>query len=257
MRKISFFLTFIAFSLAAFAYGPTGHRVIASIAQDELQPKVKKQIEKILGKNGMIYASTWADEIRDIPEYQHSSGWHYQNLSPDMTNETLAQLWNNPTSEGEHLFFAIQDLKKKLLKNKQDADALKFMIHFMADLHQPMHLGRLEDLGGNKVTFNWFGDKINIHSLWDSYLIDHNKMSYTEMSAYLEDLYSTDKNKFYQYTFPEIIQKSYQITGRIYQYDREDKNNYKYFRHFNNDLNEMLYLGGIQLSKMLNEIYSK
>lgn len=250
---IIYLLAIISFNLSA--YGPTGHRVIASVAQDELKPGAKKQIEKILGKNGLIYFSTWADEVRDLPEYKYTSGWHYQNLQPGMSAEALTQLWNNPTAEGEHLFYAIQELKNKLMKNKQDTVALKFLIHFMGDLHQPMHLGRLDDLGGNKVPYTWFGDKINIHSLWDSYLIDHHQMSYTELTHYLEDTYSADKSKYAQYTYPQIIQKSYLITGRIYGYDTEDRNNYKYFRHFSNDLNTMLYLGGIQLSKILNEIY--
>lgn len=255
MKKYSISLFSLLISTISMAYGPIGHRAIASIAQSELHPKAKEQIETLLGKNGIIYLSTWADEIRDQPQYAESIPWHYQNLSPDKTPVMLNQLWEKPETEGQHLFYAIQYMLKRLHSDKNDLDALKFLIHFMGDLHQPMHLGRKDDLGGNKVAYNWFDTKTNIHSLWDTYLIDHHQMSYTELAEYLNDKYSQNKNEMAKMTFPAVILKSFGITQRIYAYSSEDKNNYKYFQTFRDDLDTMLYLGGIQLGKILNEIY--
>ncbi len=255
MKKSSFLVFYLLVSAVCFSYGPIGHRAISMIAQQELQPGVNQQLDSLLGKNGIIYFSTWADEIRDLPQYAESRPWHYQNLSPDKTPEMLTELWNNPESEGKHLFYAVQLMLQRLKDNKHDVDALKFLIHFVGDLHQPMHLGRADDLGGNRVPYRWFGSDINIHSLWDSYLIDHHRMSYTELAQYLEDTKGARKLELYQMSIPEIIAMSFEITARIYDYDREDTNNYTYFRAFRNDLDTMLYLGGIQLAKMLNEIY--
>ncbi len=255
MKKISILLFSLLITCISMAYGPIAHRAIAIIAQNELQPGVYEQIDELLGTNGIVYQSTWADEIRDLPQYAESKPWHYQNLSPDKTPEQLAELWNNPEMEGKHLFYAIQLMQQRLRKDKTDVDALKFLIHFMGDLHQPMHLGRADDLGGNRVPFTWFGKQINIHSLWDSYLIDHYKMSYTELAQYLIDTYSPEKKKMAAMTIPSILEKSFDITRRIYDYDPEDKNNYKYFQTFRSDLDTMMYLGGIQLAKILNELY--
>jgi hypothetical protein len=73
MKKVSLFLFSLLISTISLAYGPIAHRAIAIVAQNELRPKVKKQLDALLGTNGMIYHSTWADEIRDLPQYAESS----------------------------------------------------------------------------------------------------------------------------------------------------------------------------------------
>jgi len=132
---------------------------MADIAYQHLTNKARKQCDKALGKHGIIYQATWADEVRSDKNYDYSYKWHYQNLKDSMTTEDLKQLLENPTAEGEHLFYAINLMTDRLKKNPSDAEALKFLVHFTGDLHQPMHLGRAEDLGGNKVEMNWFGKK--------------------------------------------------------------------------------------------------
>jgi hypothetical protein len=149
----------------------------------------------------------------------------------------------------------MQEMINRLQKNNKDEEALKFLVHFTGDLHQPMHLGRKDDLGGNRVPYTWFGDKTNIHSLWDSYLVEQKKMSFTELAEYLELSLGSRKAEFQKMTLPEVIQKSYRITNRIYEYNRDDTNNYRYVYHFGKDLDEMMYLGGVQLGKILNELY--
>lgn len=255
MKKTIYLLLLLTLPITTFAWGPTGHRTIASIANDELRPKVRKQIDQLLGKEGIIYYSTWADEVRSDAAYNYSSPWHYQNLSANKTPEQIKALWNAPLSEGEHLFYAVQELTARLKKDKKDVEALKFLIHFIGDLHQPMHLGRLEDLGGNRVPFVWFRDTINIHSLWDSYLIEHKKMSYSELANYLKNTVGHKKKAFVEQTIPDILVDSHQLTGQIYNYNSKSKSSYVYAYHFNQQLDEALYRAGVQLARLLNEIY--
>jgi hypothetical protein len=256
MKKPGILLSLLLISVIGLAYGPIGHRAVAKIAYDELKPKAKKQIDDLLGREGLIYSSTWADEVRSDPDnYKYSYPWHYQNLAEGMSTDDLKKLWDNPASEGEHLFFAIQTLQKRLIKDKNDVEALKFLIHFVADLHQPMHLGRKDDLGGNKVSYTWFGDKTNIHSLWDSYLIENKKMSYTELASYLQNTQEKEKEKLMNETILQGIERGYAICNLIYLYDREDTNNYRYVYRFDKYLDEMLYRSGIRLALILNEIY--
>ncbi len=255
-RKAILSIILLGLLLPVFSYGPIAHRAISLIAYEELTPEARRQVDMILGVKGIVYESTWADEIRSEPEkYSYSYPWHYQNLAPGMTSDDLLKMWNNPRSEGDHLFYAMQEMMNRLKKNKKDAEALKFLIHFTGDLHQPMHLGRKEDLGGNRVPFTWFGRQTNIHSLWDTFLVEHKKMSFTELAEYLCLTQVSNKAEFKNMTLPEVIQKSYAITNRIYEYNRDETNNYIYVYHFNKDLDEMMYLGGIQLAKILNEIY--
>lgn len=254
-NSIKLLLLALIYSISAGAYGPTGHRAIASIAQEELSAGALRKIEKILGTNGIIYSSTWADEVRSEPAYSYSYPWHYQNLNTSMSPENVSSLWNNPTAEGEHLFFAIQQMMQRLKKNKKDVDALRFLIHFTGDLYQPMHLGRQSDLGGNRVAYTWFGTKTNIHTLWDSYLVEHHKMSYTELARYLTDRYSNNKSKFKKTLLTDDIYSSWVLSMRIYNYDNKDTNNYLYFYRFNEDMNVQLYKAGLRLAQFLESIY--
>ena len=258
MKKKHFFLMlcYLLLTWTANAFGPIAHRAIALIAYEELSPKARKNLDSLLGKQGIVYVSTWADEIRSEPDkYAYSYPWHYQNLASNLNSDDLAKLWNNPRSEGDHLFYAIQEMMVRLNKDRNDVEALKFLIHFTADLHQPMHLGRKEDLGGNQVAYSWFGEKTNIHTLWDTHLIENKKMSYTELAGYLTSKLSNQRDIFYQMSIPQVLSKSYSITNRIYDYSRTDTNNYRYVYHFNDDLDAMMYCAGVQLAKMLEEIY--
>ena len=248
-------LFFLGLSLSLSAYDAVGHRIVADIAYQNLSTKARTQVDKVLGKHGIIYAATWADEIRSDKKYAYSYQWHYQNLNDSLTTADLKKLLANPKAEGTHLFFAIDTLSTRLKKDNNDAEALKFMVHFVGDLHQPMHLGRLQDLGGNKVDVKWFGKTINLHSLWDSQIIESEKMSYSEISQYLQDKYEPRKSEYKKYSVLQSIEAGYAIRTQIYGYDNTDTNSYHYLYYFTEKQNEMLYRGGIQLANILNAIF--
>ena len=254
--KKGFLLMLISvISFSAVAYDAVGHRIIADIAYNNLTAKAKKQCDKVLGKQGIIYASVWADEIRSDKQYDYSYKWHYQNLKDSLTMEQLGVLFKNPTAEGEHLFFAIDQLTQRLKKDKNDAEALKFLVHFMADLHQPMHLGRAEDLGGNKINVQWFGKSTNLHAVWDGMITEGQKMSYSEYSRFLQDSFEKVKAKKQAESLLQSVSNVYTLRTEVYNYGVDDKNNYIYMFKFASRNNEMLYSAGIQLAKRLNELF--
>lgn len=252
-RFLIIFLLGLSFSLSA--YDLVGHRIVAEIAYQNLSATARLQLDKLLGKHGIVYAASWADEIRSDSNYKYSYQWHYQNLSDSMATADFEKLFNNPSSEGEHLFYALEKMETRLRKDKSDLEALKFLIHFVGDLHQPMHMGRLADLGGNKLEYNWFGKKTNLHSLWDGSLIENNKMSYTEYSAYLQDKYEPKNAAYRRYSFLASVEASYALRTEIYAYDYSNTNNFHYVYRFHNQLDDMLYRGGIQLANVLNKLY--
>ncbi|MEI6753200.1 MAG: S1/P1 nuclease, partial [Paludibacter sp.] len=150
-NKLFSVLSLLLISAVAFAYDAVGHRIVADIAYNNLTDKARAQADKVLGKKGLVYEATWADEVRSDNKYAYSYQWHYQDLDDNMTSADIKKLLDNPTAEGEHLFFALDQMQSRLKKDKNDAEALKFLIHFVGDLHQPMHMGRKDDKGGNKV----------------------------------------------------------------------------------------------------------
>ena len=253
-RILSLFLLSLII-VSGFAYDATGHRIVADIAYKNLTPKAKSAVDKLLGKQGIVFESTWADEVRSDNQYKYSYQWHYQNLKDSMTNADLEKLMKNPTSEGEHLFFAIDQMKTRISKDKNDVEALKFLVHFMADFHQPMHLGRAADLGGNKTEVKWFGKTINMHSLWDSYMIESQGYTYSEYSNYLQNKFEKQSTKLKQETLLQSLYAVYGVRNKILYYNYADTNNYHYTYLLSDSLDEMLYRGGIQLAKVLNELY--
>ena len=248
-------VAFLTLTFSVAAYDAVGHRIIADIAYHHLTDKAKTQVDKVLGKKGIVYEATWADEVRSDAKYAYSYQWHYQDLDENMTSADLKKLLNNPKAEGEHLFFALDTLKFRLKKDNNDAEALKFLVHFVGDLHQPMHLGRKDDKGGNKVDFNWFGRRTNLHSVWDGALIENQKMSYSEYSQYLQDKFEPREAEFKKYSILQSIEADYAVRNLIYKYDMNDTNNYHYVYYFADKIDEMLYRGGIQLANVLNSIF--
>jgi len=257
MKIYKHFLTFclLGLTLSIFAYDGVGHRIIADIAYNNLTGSARTRVDKVLGKRGMVYASTWADDIRSDKKYAYSYPWHYQDLNDNLTSDDLKKLLDHPTEDGEHLFFAIGSMKMRLKKDKNDAEALKFLIHFIGDLHQPLHLGRKDDMGGNKIEMNWFGRKTNLHSVWDGALIDSEKMSFSEFSRYLQDKFEPRKADFKKCSLLQSVEASYAVRNSIYAYNTTDTSNYHYLYFFAGKRDEMLYRGGIQLANILNAIY--
>ena len=245
----------LIFSINTWAWDAVGHRIIGEIAYQHLTKKARKQCDKVLGTRGIVYQATWPDEVRSDKKYDYSYKWHYQNLRDGMTNADLENLLANPTSEGEHLFFALNLMNERLKKNKNDEEALKFLVHFVGDMHQPMHLGRLDDLGGNKVSMKWFGRTMNLHSVWDGQITESKNMSYTEYSNYLDDKFAPQLSEYKDFSILQSIIKGYEIRTRIYNYDDSKNNNYLYIYDFSKDVDEMLFRAGIQLANQLNAVY--
>ena len=248
-------ILFTVLSLSNYAFDATGHRTVADIAYHNLSTNAQKQVDDLLGKHGIIYFSVWADDVRNDSTYTYSYNWHFQNLADNMTVQDLQKLWENPTSQGEHLFYAIQKMIQRIKKDKNDAEALKFLVHFVGDLHQPYHLGRAEDRGGNDIQTKWFNQTIKVHQLWDRELIAHQAYSYLEYSQYLQDKYSKQNTDYKNSTFLQSIIAVYELRKELYTYDYAKMRYYEYNFKYKDKLDEMLYRGGTQLANILNAIY--
>ncbi len=254
-RNILLIAILFAFSLQSFAYDAIGHRIVSDIAYQNLNCDTRRKVDKVLGKRGMVYASVWADNIRSDSAYSYSYDWHFQNLKDGMTKQQLQYLLANPISEGEHLFYALDRMTQRLKKNRNDEEALKFVVHFAADLFQPMHLGRLSDRGGNDVTLKWFGKNIRLHQLWDTQMLEGQNFSYSEYSQYLQDKFAKQRYEFKKLSTLDAVWETYLLRNRIYAYNYADVNAYNYIYEFTNDLDRQLYKAGIFLANLLNEIY--
>lgn len=162
------------FCSSSWAWGYFAHRTIAIIAEKNLSPEAHKQCQTLLAGQSFADASSWADDVRDKKEWKHSKYYHYKNIDDDDYFDNLSGLSNTDRKKGDVLraiLRAEDTLRDSATTSAQKKLALQFLIHFIGDIHQPLHLGYRADTGGNEVAVKWFGKTVDLHSLWDNGLI--------------------------------------------------------------------------------------
>lgn len=254
-------LAFIYIPYVSIAWGQLGHRIVGQIAESYLTPKTKKAIIQILGNESLAMASTWADFIKSDSTFNYLNEWHYLNMPDGISKDAFKHLLANDTSANAYtkINFCVKELKKKNLTPAVKKMYLRLLIHFVGDIHQPMHLARAEDLGGNRVKLFWFGETTNLHSLWDEKLIDFQKLSYTEYASAINFTSLSQLQQWQKQPLKEWMFESYLISREIYSEIKqpEPKLSYRYnFDHIQ-QLNDRLLKGGVRLAGMLNEIFGK
>lgn len=174
MRKL-IFVTALLFSIQTFAWGPVGHRAVGLIADDQLTPQAKREVAKLLGRENLGDVANWADEIKSGRDYKQTTWYHFEKI-PDHVSyiENLEHMSERDQKRGGVMAAIL--LSEKLLRSPKTsaadkAVALKFLAHFVGDLHQPLHSGRPEDKGGVLIEVEWFGEHTSLHGVWDSRMI--------------------------------------------------------------------------------------
>jgi hypothetical protein len=155
---------FFCFSFPSLAWGPTGHRVVGQIAESYLTSKAKMAIAEILGTESSAMASNWADFIKSDSSFNYLSPWHYMNVKSGLSYTEFITLLQKDTATDAYtkLNFLIKELKNKQLVAGKKLMYLRLLIHLVGDIHQPLHLGHAEDLGGNRIRILWFSDSTNL-----------------------------------------------------------------------------------------------
>ncbi|MFV8782598.1 S1/P1 nuclease [Microbulbifer sp. SA54] len=158
---------------AAFAWGPDGHRVAGEIAWQLLDEPAREQVSRLLqvkGEASLAEAGTWADRIRGQGKYDWAAPLHYVNLPEAWAGYDEQRDCPTPGCVVKAIGTYQQQLSDRRLSESQRAEALLFLVHFVEDIHQPMHTGLKGDRGGNDVQVQFFGFETNLHALWDRYL---------------------------------------------------------------------------------------
>ena len=242
--------------LSAFAWGAKGHRIVAQVAYDNLSNKTRKQVDAVLGKHGIIYLASWADEIKSDTIYPQSYDWHFQDLDGGLTDDQVVAMLTDYPQEGGNMFRVLDSLELELKTHPTNHDALAFYVHLYADRFCPMHVAHLDDKGGNAVKMKWFGQNTNLHSVWDGKIIDSKGFTYTEYAVYLHDVYGARKKEVMKMTDEETILMTYHLTDSVYKYHTTwNGNAYHYSYHWIDETEWQLYTAGVKLAQALNTLY--
>ena len=232
-------------------WGKTGHRVTAKIAETYLTKNAKIQIKKLMGHHDLSRMSNWADEIKSDPGWKIANDWHWCTI-PD------GELYEKDKHSGkavEKVNEFISVLKNKKSNREDKQIALKFLIHLIGDLHQPMHVGNGIDRGGNDIKLKWFNSPTNLHRIWDSDLINLQELSYSEYSDYL--MLNEDRGKIRKWQGDDVltyIHESRDMRTQCYDFSGENLK-WEYFYKHKELLEKRLLQGGVRLSGELNRIF--
>lgn len=249
----SLLLTALFFPLAAMAWGPTGHRVIGEIADHHLTKKARKAITAILGTESLAIAATWMDEVRSDSLYDNTHDWHWVTIPDSLNYATSAK---NPKGDVVETITRMSTLlRSDTVSLESKRVYLRFLIHLVGDLHQPLHVGRGDDKGGNTFQVQWFKKGSNLHRVWDSEMIDQSDLSYTELAASLDHV-GEDLCKDWQHGTPaEWAQEVIPYRAQMYEVQPGADIGYAYLYKNWPLVQQQLTKGGIRLAAVLNDLF--
>nr|XP_061809734.1 uncharacterized protein LOC133600729 [Nerophis lumbriciformis] len=246
----------LTFSGTVLAWGTTGHRVTGVVADQHLSGYARARISMILDGETLAQASTWADFMRSNPSefwQKTASPWHYVTVP---VGSDYADL--EPPPQGDSVtaikrFTATLKDPEASLKDQQLA--LRFIVHVIGDLHQPLHAGNGTDRGGNDFVVTYAGRRSNLHWVWDNGLIDKQKLSYTEWANWLTgDLTPAQVVEWWSTDPITWIDESAALRDGIYPEEPDLGFNYDY-EHIDT-VRTQLSKAGIRLAAYLNEVYA-
>lgn len=243
-------------ALTAFGWGQKGHDVTAYIAEQHLTPAAKAACDDILDGKSIVYWSNWADNAGNTPEYAYSKTWHYRNIDAGQDYDKAVR------NEKGDVTTAIKMNYSKL----QDPDAtkeekqlaLKFLVHFVGDVHQPMHMGHLSDRGGNGVKVKFFNRDRNLHGVWDSDILEsgHN-WTYSEWQQQIDRATPEESSEIIASMDPDDWGKeTFGYATEIYNSTPDGTNiSYGYIANWTPVIEQQLLKGGLRLANLLNTLF--
>lgn len=237
------------------AWGQKGHDTTCAIAEKHLTKKAKRHISKLLDGKSIVYWANWLDNASNTPEYAYSKTWHYKNVDANQSYDEVP-----PFAQGDiitALTEQIAKLKSGSLTKDEEVLALKMVIHLVGDLHQPMHLGHKTDLGGNRVQVTFFKQPTNLHTVWDTNLVESaHKWSTTEWVNQIDRTSKKERKAIGQGTLDDWAKETLALATQVYNDTPAGSTlSYNYVAKATPIIEQQLLKGGIRLAKILNEIY--
>ena len=163
-----------------YSWGREGHRIAAAITEADLSPAARDALAELLGGESLARISTYADEVRENPDLRCGGPFHYVNIDDGET------YWSQRRSSRGDIIAGLVYLEDRLrdsaASRRERALALRYYVHLLSDLHQPLHVGRSCDRGGVAIRVRYWGKNTSLHSVWDGRLLYGEKRGYTKVA---------------------------------------------------------------------------
>ena len=251
--------TLIALSLVisspASAWGALGHRITGAIADENLSGVARANVRILLGTEDLAEAATWPDDQKSNPAdfwQKQASPWHYVTVREGDEYRT-----SDAPAEGDAItaltrFTATLRDPKASMEEKRLA--LRFIVHIIGDLHQPLHAGGGNDRGGNDLKVSWFGKSTNLHSVWDTAMIEQRSLSYSEYAGWLSRSITPQQIIAWNDVSPAAwTRESIALRKTIYPADPALSWDYAYQHRA--ELEDRLKKGGVRIAAYLNWVF--
>jgi hypothetical protein len=233
-----------------YTWGGEGHQVVASLAATQLTAKARAEVDRLLAiepGETLQSISTWADEHRNPA----TGPWHYVNFPRNTCTYDAAR----DCPDGHCVVGVIGKQLEVLASNAPDEarlKALKYVVHFVADVHQPLHAGYADDKGGNSYQIQAFEKGSNLHAMWDSGLI---KNLHEDVGALTRRLISKGHApSAIDLNVVHAAEESCKIVGTEGFYP-ERKVGQDYVQRYTPVMEQRLTLAGTRLASLLNRLF--
>jgi peptidoglycan/xylan/chitin deacetylase (PgdA/CDA1 family) len=238
-------------------WGPEGHLIIARIAESHLTPRTNAAVADLLDQRSLCDVATWADRVRKQPEYLWSDSLHGATIAGNGTTFDLKR----DCPKGcvvSAVFMFTETLEKKDASRKERTDALKFLVHFVSDLHEPVHVTSARRNREARSNLTFFGQPAKFHGIWDGLMIQHTGKPWESYAEELGKQIKPDQfAKWSAVTDPVAWANESHDAIERYAYDlpADGKVGQAYCDRCLPVLNARLSMGGVHLATRLNAIF--
>lgn len=250
------------------AWGPKGHAIVADIASSRLTSQTRANLKLLLGNGSLASIASWADDVRK--QRDESFGWHFVDIPKDAAGfsderDCFRPQDKHKDAQTDHRNCVVdriqmfaQVLGSENSGREERLEALKWIVHFVADIHQPLHAVE-EARGGNDIKLPVFGSEkcgdypCNLHWVWDSILLEHTGYSEPEYVGRVKKLIRTGQLERKAGGGPVDWANESHLQARQILDRRATAIDERYYDAYIALVDEKLALGGLRLATLLND----
>lgn len=280
-------LLLLSLTPTTYAWGPTGHRVVAEIAQRHLTPAAQAKVASLLDGRTLADVANWPDDLRSDPRFDKYKPLHFATVEDGLASyrdvkekapcgdlivaiDAFTAFLRTNSRESLYTVKALTDKSDGTGKNAcvpqeteplTQAQALSFLVHLMGDLHQPLHVGGT-DFGGNAVKVNWLGRwNSNLHSVWDDEMVDYERYDYTQYARFLDRASEADQKRWIAGNTISYADEAVAMRSLLYKFPDETgtpevhKISYGYIGAQRERMRQQLLKGGLRLAAVINSVF--
>ncbi len=186
---------------SSLCWGSLGHRTVAYLASEYLTSNASAYVSTLLNSQDISEAALFPDKVRHMPGFEYTAGWHYIDAQDDPPRQCGVNIKRDCAMQGGCIVSAIVNQTARIMNASTSAadkgQALRFLLHFVGDIHQPLHT-EAEDRGGNGIDVLFGKKHTNLHAIWDTdILIKHAGKGNDEKAnalTWAKKIYAADKD---------------------------------------------------------------